>query len=69
LVKIAISQNTSGTVVTRVINSTYLQNTGGEDPNRRISVYLPPGYDQPKQRYPVIYYLHGFMGTDSITPI
>jgi enterochelin esterase-like enzyme len=31
-------------------------------------VYLPPGYDQSKQRYPVIYYLHGFMGTDSITP-
>jgi S-formylglutathione hydrolase FrmB len=61
------SQNT-GTVVTRMINSTYLQNTGGENINRRISVYLPPGYDQSKQHYPVIYYLHGFMGTDSITP-
>src|SRR5258708_15204079 len=68
LVTIAISQNTAGTVVTRVINSTSLQNTGGENPNRKISVYLPPGYDQSKQRYPVIYYLHGFMGTDSIAP-
>ena len=62
------SQNISGTVVTRTINSTYLQNGGGEDPNRRISIYLPPAYDQSKQRYPVIYYLHGFMGNDSIYP-
>jgi hypothetical protein len=39
----ANGQSVSGTIVTRVINSTYLQNTGGENPNRRISVYLPPG--------------------------
>ena len=64
----AYSQAVSGTVVTRIIKSTYLQNTGGENPNRKISVYLPPGYQQSKQRYPVIYYLHGFMGNDSITP-
>ena len=64
----AISQNVSGTVVTRFINSTYLKNRGGENPNRRISVYLPPGYESVKQHYPVIYYLHGFMGTDTITP-
>src|SRR5438270_1588521 len=68
LVKIAICQNISGTVITRVINSIYLKNTGGDHPDRRISVYLPPGYDHSQQRYPVIYYLHGFMGTDSITP-
>ena len=67
LVKIAFSQNISGSVVTKIINSTYLQNKGGENPNRRISVYLPPGYDQSKQRYPVIYYLHGFLNNDSIT--
>ena len=68
LVQIATSQNISGTVITKVINSNYLKNTGGENPDRRISVYLPPGYNQSQQRYPVIYYLHGFMGTDSITP-
>src|ERR1041384_763069 len=66
--QIAISQSTPGTIVTRFINSTYLKNTGGENPNRRISVYLPPGYDQSKKHYPVIYYLHGFMNNDSITP-
>ena len=67
-INVAICQNTAGTIITRVINSNYLQNTGGENPNRRISVYLPPGYEQSKQRYPVIYYLHGFMGNDSIYP-
>lgn len=65
---IASSQTISGTVVTRRINSVYLENTGGENPDRRISVYLPASYEQSKQHYPVIYYLHGFMGTDTITP-
>jgi S-formylglutathione hydrolase FrmB len=62
-----ISQNKS-TIITKVIHSTYLKNAGGESPDRRISVFLPPGYEQSKQRYPVIYYLHGFLGNDSITP-
>lgn len=55
-------------VVSFVIDSKALQNTGGEDPNRRVSVYLPPNYDASTQRYPVIYYLHGFMGKDNIFP-
>lgn len=63
----AFTQSTEGTVVTRVINSTALKNTGGENPDRRISVYLPPGYALSQKRYPVIYYLHGYMGTDSIS--
>ncbi len=62
------AQDAPGKIVSRIINSNYLQNTGGENPNRKISVYLPPGYEQSTQRYPVIYYLHGFMGTDSISP-
>ena len=34
------------------------------DPSRRSTpVYLPPGYDQGDQRYPVIYWLHGWGGT------
>ncbi|MBM4779360.1 MAG: esterase family protein, partial [Archangiaceae bacterium] len=34
------------------------------DPSTRtIPVYLPPGYaDSPEQRYPVVYFLHGFSG-------
>lgn len=58
----------SGKVVSFTLNSKSLQNTGGEDPNRKVSVYLPPNYDASTQRYPVIYYLHGFMGKDNIFP-
>ncbi len=56
----------TGKVVSFILQSKSLQNTGGENPNRKVSVYLPPDYDQPGKRFPVIYYLHGFMGTDSI---
>ncbi|HSF52292.1 MAG TPA: alpha/beta hydrolase-fold protein [Algoriphagus sp.] len=41
-------------------------NLAGEDPLRQLTVYLPPDYDQGIQRYPVIYVLHGYGGTDSI---
>ncbi|MEP7141307.1 MAG: alpha/beta hydrolase [Ferruginibacter sp.] len=64
----ANSQNISGKVIRTIIASKYLQNSGGENPNRKVSIYLPPNYDSSDQRYPVIYYLHGFMGTDSINP-
>jgi enterochelin esterase-like enzyme len=50
-----------------VINAKTLQNTGGENANRKISVYLPPNYESTQKRFPVVYYLHGFMGNDSIT--
>lgn len=62
----SIGQSDTGRITSFVINSAALRNTGGEEPNRKVSVYLPPGYDQPGKRFPVIYYLHGFTGTDSI---
>lgn len=31
-----------------------------------MTVYLPPGYDQITNRFPVIYYLHGFTRNDSL---
>jgi enterochelin esterase-like enzyme len=40
-------------------------NPGGENPMRRMTIYLPPGYDAGKGRYPVIYYLHGYSFNDS----
>jgi len=37
----------------------------GESPDRRVSVYLPPGYDEDAdRRYAVIYLLHGIGDTD-----
>jgi enterochelin esterase-like enzyme len=41
-------------------------NLEGDSPDRMVSVYLPPGYAKaPKQRYPVLYLLHGFTDSDS----
>ncbi len=51
-----------GTVVTETIHSRHLENTMGESADREISVYLPPGYADSGQRYPVIHFLHGFTG-------
>lgn len=37
----------------------------GDDPNRDVSVYLPPSYaTSPDRRYPVVYILHGFTDSD-----
>ncbi|MDI3319293.1 alpha/beta hydrolase [Pinibacter soli] len=41
-------------------------NHGGEDPMRSVSVYLPAGYNESRQHYPVIYFLHGFYMNDSL---
>jgi pimeloyl-ACP methyl ester carboxylesterase len=64
----SFSQTKSGKVTSFTINARSLQNKGGENPNRKVSVYLPPDYDKSTGRFPVIYYMHGFMGTDSISP-
>ncbi|HEY6441965.1 MAG TPA: alpha/beta hydrolase-fold protein [Candidatus Acidoferrales bacterium] len=40
-------------------------NLEGDSPDRDVSVYLPPGYKKHrKQRYPVVYLLHGYMDND-----
>ncbi len=40
-------------------------NLVGDDPDRPVSVYLPPSYDaSPERRYPVVYVLHGFTDSD-----
>jgi enterochelin esterase-like enzyme len=42
----------------RVEQHTYLSQTSGDEES--YNVYLPPGYDQGDQRYPVLYLLHGW---------
>jgi enterochelin esterase-like enzyme len=49
-----------------IFQSEALKNSAGENSNPKISIYLPPGYETSGKKYPVIYYLHGFTGTDSI---
>jgi S-formylglutathione hydrolase FrmB len=67
IVFLSQGQDSKGKIIVEKINSPALQNTGGENPVRSVTIYLPPGYDQTANRYPVIYYLHGFSETDSST--
>jgi enterochelin esterase-like enzyme len=60
-------QNSRGIIIAEKITSPSLQNPGGENPTRNVLIYLPPDYDQTTNRYPVIYYLHGFTESDSVT--
>lgn len=58
------SQDTSRVETKTFVARSTEVNKGGEDPARRLTIYLPPGYAQSKQRYPVIYFLHGFAADD-----
>lgn len=60
------AQQVHGTIITDSINAVSLKNPGGENPVRRITIYLPPGYNKTNGHYPVIYYLHGFAWSDSL---
>lgn len=56
-----------GTVVRiRVYGKSLQGNLDGDNPDRYVSIYLPPGYkSHPHRRYPVIYFLHGFTDDDA----
>jgi len=55
-----------GKVVLDSIYSKNLENDFGENPTRKVSVYLPPNYESSKTSYPVIYFLHGFLNDNSL---
>ncbi len=41
-------------------------NLEGDSPDRDVSIYLPPSYKtNPKRRFPVLYFLHGFTDDDA----
>ncbi|WP_242118897.1 alpha/beta hydrolase [Aestuariivivens sediminicola] len=48
-----------GRIESTVLKSEALINIGGEDPNRKLTIYLPPNYDRENKNYPVVYYLPG----------
>ncbi len=55
---------TKGRVVFEQVTSRVLRDNPLGDPHvRTIAVYLPPGYDEGKRRYPVIFMLAGFGGS------
>jgi hypothetical protein len=50
-----------GTIVTATLSSVVLKdNRTGLDSNRKVKVYLPPGYANSGRAYPVVYYCHSF---------
>lgn len=51
---------------TKVHGKSLEGNLEGDSADRYVSVYLPPSYKlQPKKRYPVIYFLHGYTDSDA----
>src|SRR5690606_27386979 len=44
----------------RVFGPSLEGNLEGNDAERTVFVYLPPGYADSGQHYPVIYFLHGY---------
>jgi len=63
---LAWSQNAGRYELVTVHGPTLVGNLDGDTPDRPVSVYLPPGYAKnPKQRYPVVYLLHGFTDSDT----
>lgn len=52
-------------IIQKFLAASVQNNPAGEDAMRRLTIYLPPGYDEGKQHYPVIYFLHGFTRNDS----
>lgn len=65
-INFSFAQFPEGKVVVKELYSERLENPGGENPTRRATVYLPHGYEENNQRYPVIYFLHGFTWNDSL---
>jgi enterochelin esterase-like enzyme len=63
----ARSSRGAGTVEHIKVHGVALEgNLEADSPDRDVTVYLPPGYAAERsRRYPVIYLLHGYGGTDS----
>src|SRR5262245_55216951 len=55
-----------GTLERRKVHGKSLEgNLMGESPEPEVSIYLPPSYSTERnRRYPVVYLLHGYTGTD-----
>jgi len=55
----------SGTLEQIEVHGASLEgNLEGDDPSRKVFVYLPPSYaSEPTRRYPVVYFLHGYTAT------
>ncbi len=68
LAKLKVNQNATGTLQYHQVYSAGLDHTlTQENPNRSVTVYLPPSYfKETKRRYPVLYLLHGIADTNLV---
>ncbi len=62
----AIAQD--GRIVRETVYSPSLEgNLLGDSPNRQVTIYLPPSYDDGlDMAYPVVYLLHGYTGNNNL---
>ena len=62
----AIAQD--GRIVRETVYSPSLEgNLLSDSPNRQVTIYLPPSYDDdPDAAYPVVYLLHGYIGNHNL---
>jgi enterochelin esterase family protein len=52
-----------GRIVSETFESEVLRGNPAGDPHvRELVLYLPPGYDEGDERYPVVFHLSGFLG-------
>ena len=63
---LVLAEYPAGKVVVEYLYSASLENALGENPTRRVTIYLPAGYEETTDRYPVLYFLHGFSACDSL---
>jgi hypothetical protein len=63
----ALAQSNSQLVTTQLRSSSFADSKIGISPERKISVYLPAGYAEGSNRFPVIYYL-GYFFEDHTAP-
>lgn len=57
-----------GRIVREIVYSPSLEgNLLGDSPNRQVTIYLPPSYDDsPEMAYPVVCLLHGYTGNNNL---
>ena len=66
IANIVLAQFPEGKVVLDSLYSNALENPGGENPTRKVTIYLPPNYENDSKVYPVLYYLHGFTSSGEL---
>lgn len=55
-----------GKLVLETIHSKSLENNLiGDSPDKAVTIYLPPSYDEGNNIYPVAYYLNGFTANNT----